>query len=127
MVVLEEKEQLYWEKNATKGLKRAERENNFSKFIMSTIVLLYIIGAVLGTLLVIVSAIVDIKNGMPLESSMFIAYAAYLGGPTATSIIFYAWKSKAENVLKIGQSFKAEEDCEKTIEVMEIISKMGDM
>ena len=53
---------------------------------------------------------------MPLESSMFIAYAAYLGGPTATSIIFYAWKSKAENVLKIGQSFKIEEEYEKTIE-----------
>ena len=127
MEVLEEKETLHWDKNATKGLKRAERENSFSKSIMSTIVLLYIIGALLGTLLVILAAVVDIKNGMPLESSMFIAYATYLGGPTATSIIFYAWKSKAENVLKIGQSFKAEEDCEKTIEVMEILSKMGDM
>ncbi len=107
--------------HTTKGIKKTEKENTFSKSIMSTIVLLYILGAVLGTVLVIVAAVVDIKIGMSLDSSMFIAYAAYLGGPTATSIIFYAWKSKAENVLKIGQSFKAEQQ----VEVIDVLSKMG--
>ena len=115
------------ESKSSRGERRAEKENTFSKSIMSTIVLLYIIGAMLGTILVTASAIVDVMQYRPLDASMFIAYAAYLGGPTATSIIFYAWKSKAENVLKIGQSFKVEEECEKTIEVMDIISRMGDM
>ena len=81
---------------------------NFSKSIMSTLVLLYFIGFVMGTVLVVTAAIVDIKLGNPLDTSMFVAYAAYLGGPTATAIGFYAWKSKAENVLKIGKSFGAD-------------------
>ena len=115
------------ESKPSKGERRAEKENTFSKSILSTIVFLYIIGAMLGTLLVTASAIVDIMQGRPLDASMFMSYAAYLGGPTATSIIFYAWKSKAENVLKIGQSFKAEHHDERQVEIMEIISRMGDM
>lgn len=83
--------------------------------------MLYIVGALLGTVLVITAAVVNVKQNSPLDSSMFIAYAAYLGGPTATSIIFYAWKSKAENVLKIGQSFAMEQK----VEAMDILSKMG--
>ena len=102
-------------------MKRTEKENTFSKLIMSTLVRLYMIGATLGAILVVVAAIVDIQLGFPLDASMFIAYAAYLGGPTATSIIFYAWKSKAENVLKISQSFESAQ----TVEVMDVLSKMG--
>ena len=77
---------------------------NFSKSIMSTIVLLYFLGAVLGGILVVISVAQDLNLNSPVDSSMFIAHAAYLGGPTATAIGFYAWKSKAENVLKIGKS-----------------------
>ncbi len=84
------------------------KTNTFSKSIMSTIVFLYLSGALLGSVLVIVSASVDIRLQVPIDTSMFMAYAAYLGGPTATAIGFYAWKSKAENVLKIGQSFTSE-------------------
>ena len=84
------------------------KTNTFSKSIMSTIVFLYLTGALLGSVLVIVSAFVDIRLQVPIDTSMFMAYAAYLGGPTATAIGFYAWKSKAENVLKIGQSFTSE-------------------
>lgn len=104
---------------AKKGLE--ERTNTFSKSIMSTMVFLYFIGAMLGTALVILSAVINLRHDAPLDTDMFIAYAAYLGGPTATAIIFYAWKSKAENVLKIGQSFEAE----KTVEVMDVLSRMG--
>ena len=100
---------------------REERKNTFTKSILSIIVMLYFIGSIIGTALVITAAVVDIKLGYQLDVSMFVAYAAYLGGPTATSIIFYAWKSKAENVLKIGQSF----ELEKSVEVMDVISKMG--
>ena len=101
-----------------------KKENTFSKSILSIVMLVYLIGAVLGTILVIVAAVVDTRNGMAIDSSMFIAYAAYLGGPTATSIIFYAWKSKAENVIKIAQSC-ATEQSEKAVEVINAISNMG--
>ena len=96
------------------------KTNTFSKSIMSTIVFLYLAGALLGSVLVIVSAFVDIRLQVPIDTSMFMAYAAYLGGPTATAIGFYAWKSKAENVLKIGQSFKSEA----VSDVVRILSEM---
>ena len=96
------------------------KTNTFSKSIMSTIVFLYLAGALLGSVLVIVSAFVDIRLQVPIDTSMFMAYAAYLGGPTATAIGFYAWKSKAENVLKIGQSFKSEA----VADVIRILSEM---
>lgn len=105
----------------TKESIRESRKNTFTKSIMSVVVLLYFIGATLGTALVILSAIVNLKHNISIETSMFIAYAAYLGGPTATAIIFYAWKSKAENVIKIAKSFEAEE----TLEVMDKLTQMG--
>ena len=98
-----------------------EKTNSFSKSIMSIIVFLYLIGSLIGTALVILAAIMNVQQNTPLDTGMFIAYAAYLGGPTATAIIFYAWKSKAENVLKIGKSF----EIEKSVEVMDILSRMG--
>ena len=77
----------------------------FSKYILNIVVSLYFLGALLGTILIVVAAVNDMKLGSPVDSSMFIAYATYLGGPTATAIGFYAWKSKAENIIKIGKSF----------------------
>ena len=68
------------------------KDSTFTKAYMSIIVFLYFTGALIGTVLVLVAAIIDIKHGTPLDTSMFIAYAAYLGGPTATAIGFYAWK-----------------------------------
>lgn len=98
-----------------------ERTNTFTKSIMSIVVFLYFIGALVGTALVILSAIINIRLDMALDPGMFIAYAGYLGGPTAIAIVFYAWKSKAENVLKIGKSFETEQ----RVEVMDVLSRMG--
>ena len=81
-------------------LKKKEKIT-FTKSIMTIVVLLYFIGAILGGILVVAAAFADAKLGMAIDSAMFIAYAAYLGGPTTTAIGFYAWKSKAENILKI--------------------------
>ena len=75
----------------------------FSKVSMSLLYLLYFVGAIAGLILVTTSAIQDIKLGLQIDTAMFIAYATYLGAPTATAIAFYAWKSKAENVIKITQ------------------------
>lgn len=96
-----------------------QETKTFSKSIMSLMVLLYFVGALLGTILVVIAAIVDMGNKSSLDSSMFIAYATYLGGPTATAIGFYAWKSKAENVLKIGKSFQAN-----STEVLDTVARM---
>jgi len=83
---------------------QVEEKLTFTKTILAVVVLLYFVGAVLGGVLVIVSAMVDIKLGGNIDVSMFIAYGSYIGAPTATAIGFYAWKSKAENVLKIQKS-----------------------
>lgn len=98
-----------------------ERTNTFTKSLMSVIVFLYFVGALIGTALVILSAIMDFRLNMPLNNEMFIAYAAYLGGPTSVAIGFYAWKSKAENVLKISKSFETEE----RVEVIDALSRIG--
>lgn len=90
-----------------KGVKT--EKTNFSKSIMSTIVLLYFIGSILGGTMVIVAAINDMHLSQTIDSAMFIAFATYIGGPTATAIGFYAWKSKAENVLKISKSLETDQ------------------
>ena len=94
---------------------KEERTNTFSKSIMNIMMFLYFMGAALGAILVILAAVINVRNGDPIDTQMFIAYAAYVGGPTATAIGFYAWKSKAENLLKIQQSH----------EVIETLSQMG--
>lgn len=119
----------------TKRQKRIQKIkiNTFSKCVMSIIVSLYFIGALLGTILVILSAMIDVKNQISVDPSMFIAYATYLGAPTATAIVFYAWKDKAENVIKIAQSFKLDqveqleqsENTQQLVEVMDVLSRIG--
>lgn len=79
-------------------------KTTFTKSVMAIIVLLFFTGAVIGGILVVVSAMIDIKLGGNIDVSMFIAYGSYIGAPTTAAIGFYAWKSKAENVLKIQNS-----------------------
>lgn len=81
-----------------------------SKTVLAIIVMLYFVGAIIGGVLVIISAINDVHLEGQIDTGMFIAYAAYIGGPTATAIGFYAWKSKAENILKIQRTIKPEVD-----------------
>jgi len=83
----------------------------FTKLILSIVMVLYFMGAILGAVLMIINAIYSLRLGDLVDSQFYIAYSAYLGGPTATAIGFYAWKSKAENILKIhyGNQEKIEE------------------
>ena len=100
---------------------KQEEKSTFTKSLMSVIVFLYFIGALMGTTLIILAAVMDFKLNTQLNSEMFIAYAAYLGGPTSVAIGFYAWKSKAENVIKISKTFEAGEQ----VNVMDALSKLG--
>lgn len=64
----------------------------FSKLILGAVMVLYFAGAVFGGFIVV--------N----EPAALGELLAYIGAPTAVAIGFYAWKSKAENVIKIAQS-----------------------
>jgi len=67
--------------------KRAE----FSKLIMAAVMATYFCGVIIGGAVV---AHAPEQLG---------AYLSYLGAATTVSIGFYAWKAKAENVIKLNQ------------------------
>lgn len=90
--------------NQPKGENEANK-NTFTKSYMSIIMVIYFIGAVVGTVLVIVASMIDIRLGMPVSTAMYVAYGTYIAAPTAIAVGFYAWKSKAENLLKIKNSY----------------------
>lgn len=64
----------------------------FSKLVLGSAVVIWAAGAVFGAVIV---------NE---EHSQLRELFAYIGAPTATAFGFYAWKAKAENIMKIGKS-----------------------
>lgn len=64
----------------------------FSKLVLSAVLLTYFAGFVVGVRVVI------------LDPSQLGVFLAYVGTPAATAIGFYSWKAKAENVVKIKQA-----------------------
>jgi len=66
----------------------------FSKIILGAVMLTYEAAAVFGA--VIVSE----------EHALLPELLTFIGAPTAAAIGFYAWKAKAENLLKIAKSKK---------------------
>jgi hypothetical protein len=95
--------------------------STFTKATMCVVYILFILGAIIGGVLVVCSAVWDTKLGLQIDTGMFIAYAAYLGTPTAVAIGFYAWKSKAENLLKI----KASNEGKEHDPLMDTLANMG--
>jgi len=106
------------------SIKETFTTNTFTKITMCVLYLLFVIGALIGSALVIFSALWDVKQGVPIDQGMFVAYAAYLGTPTAVAIGFYAWKSKAENLLKIKSSLDNTESTENH-PLLDTIAGMG--
>lgn len=78
-------------KNSEAG-KRTARKIEFSKLVLSVVLLTYFAGFGLGFWAVLV------------DLSQLGVFLAYVGTPTATVIGFYSWKAKAENVVKIKQA-----------------------
>ena len=64
----------------------------FSKVVLGAVMILYFAGAIYGAVIVWQ------------DSSLLGELLAYIGAPTAVAIGFYAWKAKAENVIKISQA-----------------------
>lgn len=72
------------------------RKIEFSKLVLSAVLVSYFVGFGLGFWAVIV------------DPSQLGVFLAYVGTPTATVIAFYSWKAKAENVVKIKQAHPKE-------------------
>jgi arginine exporter protein ArgO len=75
----------------------------YSKIVLGSVMLLYFAGAIFGGYIVMQ------------DSSLLPELLAYIGAPTAVAIGFYAWKAKAENVLKIAKSKKMDTKTKKQV------------
>lgn len=78
-------------------------KREFSKIVLGSAVVIWAAGAVFGAYIV---------NE---EREQLRELLAYIGAPTATAFGFYAWKSKAENVLKIAKSKKMDTKTKKQV------------
>lgn len=72
--------------------KRTARKIEFSKLVLSAVLLTYFAGFAVGIKVVFI------------DVSQLGVLLAYIGTPTATAIGFYAWKAKAENIVKIKKA-----------------------
>lgn len=68
----------------------------FSKLVLGAVMILYFAGAIFGGFIV------------SEEPAALGELLAYIGAPTATAIGFYAWKSKAENVIKLTKDVETD-------------------
>ena len=64
----------------------------FSKLVLLLVMLTYFVGVVVGVKVVLI------------DFTQLGVLLAFIGTPTATAIVFYAWKAKAENIVKIKKS-----------------------
>jgi hypothetical protein len=71
--------------NATQGKRKLE----FSKLLVFLVLATYFVGVFIGAKIVFA------------DYSQLGVLLAFIGTPTATTICFYVWKAKAENIVKI--------------------------
>ncbi len=68
----------------------------FSKIVLLVVMVLYLVAVGVGVILSFI------------DYTQYSTLAMLVGAPTATAIGFYAWKAKAENVIKIKQEHPEE-------------------
>ena len=73
-------------------MKRKRLRPEFSKIVLAVVTGLYIVTAVVGICVVVPSP--------EYIGELF----AFVGAPTSVAIGFYAWKAKAENIMKIDKN-----------------------
>ena len=91
-------------RKARKGAARKKVE--FIKLVLMLVMGTYFLGVAVG---------VKIVLEYPEQLGTLLAF---IGAPTATVIIFYAWKAKAENVIKIKKN---------NPEIMDSVSEIGNL
>jgi len=74
-------------------------KKEFTKQIVGAILLTYFIGVIISAIVVLAAA-----------PDQLYAYLAFIGAPTATTVAFYCWKAKAENLQKYGHMKGIEDD-----------------
>jgi hypothetical protein len=72
-------------------------KHEFSKVVLGAVMVLYLAGAIYGAVIVWQ------------DCTLLGELLAYIGAPTAVAIGFYAWKAKAENVIKISAAVEDED------------------
>ena len=77
---------------------RKKRKVEFSKLVLVLVLLTYFIGVYVGVKVTFI------------DFSQLGVLLAFIGTPTAAAIGFYAWKAKAENIIKIKKDNPAETD-----------------
>lgn len=83
---------LFGGRRSRRRKERDPRKIEFSKLVLSAVLLTYFAGFIVGARAVI------------LDPNQLGVFLAYVGTPAATAIGFYSWKAKAENVVKIKQA-----------------------
>lgn len=91
-------------RKARKGAARKKVE--FIKLVLMLVMGTYFLGVAVGLKIVL---------EYPEQLGTLLAF---IGAPTATVIIFYAWKAKAENVIKIKKN---------NPEIMDSVSEIGNL
>lgn len=76
----------------TPGIVKSPPKIEFSKIVVAAVMATYFVGVGVGGLVV-----------MQRAPEQLAPYLAFIGAPTAMAIGFYAWKAKAENVIKLGK------------------------
>ena len=88
---------------------KSKRKLEFSKLILALVLLPYFYAVHIGAKVVL------------LDISQLAVYLGFITAPTATAIGFYAWKAKAENMVKIRKA-NPEETAEIPVDLNNIIT-----
>lgn len=77
---------------AEKSEPKERRKIEFSKLILALVLMTYFVGVGVGVKVALI------------DMTQLGALLAFIGAPTAAAIGFYAWKAKAENIIKIKKN-----------------------
>ncbi len=83
-------------KDVGKGPGTKNKRIEFSKIVLGLVLATYFLGIYIGFKTVL------------LDFTQLTALLTFIGAPTTTAIGFYAWKAKAENIVKIKQAHPEE-------------------
>lgn len=68
--------------------RKRRKVREFTKVVVAAVLATYFVGLIIGAVVVFLS------------HDQLYAYLAYIGTPTATTVGFYCWKAKNENIAK---------------------------
>lgn len=84
---------ILWANTKKRRRPAAKRFNlEFSKLVLLLVMATYFVGVVIGVKVTLI------------DFSQLGVLLTFIGAPTATAIVFYAWKAKAENIVKIKKA-----------------------